>query len=110
MKPKDLNKRYYIPYGIKDPLFQIKNIEEPFLVEMKIIEVAKDEFHPEGIKYSLVAIDIRTGKRVLGFDNHERKGHHMHIMNKEKEYEFIDEWKLIEDFNNELEKLKRKIK
>lgn len=75
-------------------------------MDIKIMKVEKDKYTPEGIKYSLVAIDIKTKKRVLGFDNHERKGHHMHKGNREIKYNFLNEWKLIEDFMEEYKKLK----
>ena len=90
-------------------IFHHKQIDGEFIVEMKITQVKKDKYCPEGIKYSLVAIDRHTGKRVLCFDNHERKGHHMHILKRELNYNFVDEWKLIEDFNNEYEKIKRRL-
>lgn len=76
---------------------------------MKIIRVPKSDKNPEGISYSLVY--IRNGKRLLGYDNfegHEKEGniHHKHIKDRIIPYEFRDEWKLIEDFNNDVEKIK----
>jgi len=92
-----------------DIIFEHKQVDNGFLVEMGIIKVEKDAYCPEGIKYSLVVIDRKTKKRILGFDNHERKGHHIHKLNRELEYGFIDEWKLIEDFYKEYEKIKRRL-
>lgn len=92
-----------------DIIFEHRHIDSNYLIEMRIIKVEKDKYYPDGIKYSLVAIDRRTGKRVLGFDNHERKGHHMHRLGKEFRYDFVDEWKLIEDFNLEYEKIKKRL-
>ena len=42
---------------------------------------------------------IRDGKRVIGYDNAERKGDHKHYFGNEHQYRFkgIDE--LIEDFS-----------
>jgi len=94
---------------MEDPIFQHKQIDNGFLVEMKILKVEKSEYYPEGIKYSLVVVDRKTGKRILGFDNHERKGHHIHKLNREIKYDFVDEWILIEDFNKEYEKIKRSL-
>lgn len=91
-----------------DIIFEHKQIDDGYLVEIKIIKIPKDEYHPEGIKYSLVAIDRKSGKRMLGFDNHERKWHHMHKLGKESNYDFVDEWKLIEDFMKEYEKIKER--
>tara|TARA_Y100000310_G_scaffold294612_1_gene325231 strand:- start:93 stop:377 length:285 start_codon:yes stop_codon:yes gene_type:complete len=89
-----------------EPIFEHKQFDNGYLIEMKIIRVKKDEYYPEGVKYSLVVINRRTRRRLLGFDNHERKGHHWHRLNREFKYEFEDEWKLIEDFYKEYEKLK----
>lgn len=79
------------------------------MIEMKIVRVRKDVDYPDGIKYSLVVIDRKNAKRILGFDNHERRGHHMHRLERELPYVFVDEWKLIEDFNREFEKIKRRL-
>ena len=89
-------------------IFEHKQIDNSFLIDMRIIRVEKDKNYPEGVKYSLVAIDRKTGKRILGFNNHERKGHHIHRLKRELKYNFIDEWKLIKDFNEEYERMKRR--
>lgn len=94
---------------MEDPIFESKHIDGRFIIDIKINKVKADKYFPEGIKYSLVAVDKETGKRLLGFDNHENKGHHMHVLKFEKKYDFVDEWKLVEDFNNEYEKLKRRL-
>ena len=93
---------------MSDIIFAHKHVEERFVIEMKIVRVRKNSDYPEGIKYSLVVIDRKTAKRILGFDNHERRGHHMHRLGRELPYEFVDEWKLIEDFNKEYDKIKRR--
>lgn len=86
-----------------EPVFEHKHREKNFVVEIKIFKVPKDDFHPEGFQYSLVL--IKDGKRILGYDNHERKGHHIHRGDRELPYDFEDEWKLIEDFQKEVDKL-----
>ena len=91
------------------PIFEYKQVDNGYLIDIKIRTVEKDKDYPEGIKYSLVVIDRKTSKRILGFDNHERKGHHMHKLNRELPYNFVDEWKLIEDFYNEYENIKRRL-
>jgi hypothetical protein len=93
-----------------DIIFEHRHIDGKYLIEMKIIRIKKDTHYPEGIKYSLVAIDRETGKRMLGFDNHEKRGHHLHRLTRELPYDFIDEWKLIEDFNAEYEKMRKRSK
>lgn len=87
-------------------IFDYKQIDNGYIIEMKITKVEKDEHYPEGIKYSLVIIDRKTKKRILGFDNHERKGHHIHKLDREIKYDFIDEWKLVGDFMKEYEDIK----
>ncbi|MHB9142587.1 MAG: toxin-antitoxin system TumE family protein [Paludibacter sp.] len=94
---------------MEDIIFEHKQLDNGFLVDIKIINVKKDQYYPEGIKYSLVVIDRRTGKRLLGFDNCEKKGYHIHRLKRELKYNFTDEWKLIEDFYKEYEKLKRRL-
>tara|TARA_Y100000310_G_C20692499_1_gene823256 strand:- start:863 stop:1147 length:285 start_codon:yes stop_codon:yes gene_type:complete len=86
-----------------EPVFEHKHKEGKYTIEIKIYKVVKNESHPEGFQYSLVL--IKEGKRILGYDNHERKGHHIHRGNRELPYEFVDEWKLIEDFQKDTEKI-----
>jgi len=86
-----------------EPIFEHKHIHKNYIVDIKIYKVPKDKFHPEGFQYSLVL--IKDGKRILGYDNHEKRGHHIHRGSMEIEYEFVDEWKLIEDFYEEVKKL-----
>lgn len=50
-------------------------------------------------------IIIKNNKRILGYDNHERKGHHKHIHNKEFPYNFEDIDKLISDFYKDLKEM-----
>lgn len=92
-----------------DYIFEYKQSDSGYLIEMRIMKVKKDNNFPEGVKYSLVAIDKKTGRRVLGFDNERGKGHHIHRLGRELPYEFEDEWKLVEDFYKEYENLKRRL-
>jgi len=87
-------------------IYEYKQSDNGYLIEMRIIRVKKDNNFPEGVKYSLVMIDKKTKNRVLGFDNERGKGHHMHRLGRELPYEFLDEWKLIEDFYKEYEEIK----
>jgi len=50
---------------------------------------------------------IKDGKRILCYDNHEKRGHHIHRGSRESPYEFIDEWKLIEDFQKDVDNITR---
>ena len=80
-----------------------KVLDNEHLIEIKIWKVKKDRYNPEGFHYSLVL--IRNNKRILGYDNHERKGHHKHIHGKELPYNFKDIGKLISDFYNDLKEM-----
>ena len=66
---------------------------------MKLWEVAKTNKYPDGIKYSLIVINLKTGKKVL-MDNHTPKGHHYHLDDTEVEYQFNGVDQLIEDFKS----------
>lgn len=95
---------------MSEVIFEYKQSDNSYLIEMKILKVNKDNNFPEGIKYSLVMIDKKNKKRILGFDNEKGKSHHMHKLGREFPYAFVDEWKLIEDFYKEYEELKRRAK
>ena len=88
------------------PIFYRKNIESNGdIVEMKIWKVPQSKRAPSGLKYSLVY--IREGKRIIGYDNAEGKGHHRHYKNKEFTYNFLGVDNLIKDFYEDVEKLRR---
>lgn len=77
------------------------------IAETKVWRVPKTWKTPEGFKYSLVYIN-KEGKRVLGYDNAEGKGHHCHKGKRTVPYEFQAIWKLIEIFLKEVGKIRRK--
>jgi hypothetical protein len=72
-------------------------LHERYILEMQIHRVARSTRYPDGVKYGLILVDSKTGKRVL-MDNHHPKGPHMHLNDQEIFYEYIDEEKLIKDF------------
>jgi hypothetical protein len=87
-------------------IFYRKNVgEEGDIVEMKIWEVPRSRKTPEGLKYSLVY--IREGKRLIGYDNAEGKGHHKHMGNAEGSYSFESVDRLIGDFLTDVEKIRK---
>jgi hypothetical protein len=87
-------------------IFYRKNIEAGGdIVEMKVWEVPRSRRTPEGIKYSLVY--IREGKRLIGYDNAEGKGHHRHIGNVETVYPFEHVDRLVGDFLADVEKIRK---
>lgn len=70
-----------------------------YIVEMEIHNVERSARYKDGIKYGLILIDLKTGKKVL-MDNHHPKGPHVHVNEQEMPYEYIDEGRLIKDFRN----------
>lgn len=61
---------------------------------------------PHGYKYSLVYIEGR--KRVIGYDNGERRGDHRHYGDKEEPYAFTSIDQLISDFRRDVSKWRAK--
>jgi len=92
--------RYTIPMKaiLKKHIKQF--IDDVSFIEVKIWEVPVSEYKPHGFKYSLAYIE--NGKRVIGYDNAERKGDHKHINGVQCEYLFIDEDKLVDDFYKDI--------
>jgi len=89
-----------------DLLFHRKNIEpNGDIVEMKIWKIPHSKDKPHGLKYSLVY--IKEGKRIIGYDNAERKGDHKHYKDNVSPYHFKDVETLIKDFYGDVEKIKR---
>ncbi len=77
--------------------FAKNRIHGRYIVELSIYEVGKSGKYLDGIRYGLICKDLKTGNLVL-FDNHHPKGPHIHINERELAYEFIDDERLIEDF------------
>lgn len=74
---------------------------------MKAYDVPKTTSSPHGFKYSLVY--IRGGKRLVGYDNHERKGDHRHYRSDTATYAFTTVDRLIEDFLRDVRKAKEEM-
>lgn len=75
-----------------------QDIRGRFVMEIKVWQV-DDRRYPSGLKYSLVFIEKKTGRKVL-MDNHFPKKPHLHLDDQEMDYEFIDTARLIDDFRN----------
>ncbi len=73
------------------------NLHGRYVIELSIYEVGKSEKYPDGIKYGLICKDIKTGAFVL-MDNHHPKGPHIHVNDDEFKYDYVNDEKLIEDF------------
>jgi hypothetical protein len=78
--------------------------DDSSIVEMKVWSMAKSSAYPLGVKYSLYW--VRDQKIIAGYDNHFPKGPHRHYGNKEETYEFVSVQKLLEDFKQDLRRLK----
>ena len=72
-------------------------LQDRYILEMSIHQVGKSSRYPDGIKYGMILVDTKTGKRLL-MDNHHPKGPHFHVDDEELPYEFVDENRLIKDF------------
>ena len=70
-------------------------------MEMSVWEIPKKDLvrFPEGYKYKLILIELKTGKKVL-MDNHHPKGHHVHLNDIEFDYVFVDLETLVKDFKS----------
>jgi len=66
-------------------------------LEQSIHAVPLDNRYPDGVKYSLIFLDSKTGDRVL-LDNHQPKGPHVHLGQEEISYEYVDDERLLTDF------------
>ncbi|MBI2490427.1 MAG: hypothetical protein HYW12_12065 [Planctomycetes bacterium] len=87
-------------------VYHDKVVELPdSIVEIKIWSVPISIDKPHGYKYSFIY--VKSGKRILGYDNAEGKGDHRHYEDKEEPYEFKNINKLFEDFYNDLRRLKK---
>jgi hypothetical protein len=74
-----------------------ERFQDRYLMEMTIHGVGRSNRYPDGIKYGLLLLDLKTERRVL-MDNHHPKGPHVHLDEEELPYEYKNDEKLIEDF------------
>lgn len=77
--------------------WQKLKLQNRFVLEMAIHDVGKGEQYPDGVKYGLILIDLKSKHRIL-MDNHHPKGPHIHINDQELPYIYANDDKLIEDF------------
>ena len=75
-----------------------QEIRGRFIVEVKVWRV-NDKRYPYNLKYSLIFVERKTGRRVL-MDNHHPKTPHIHLNEVEFPYEFESVGKLLKDFRN----------
>lgn len=75
---------------------------------MKAYQVPKTISTTHGYKYSLVY--IYNGQRLVGYDNHERKGDHCHHRSLTTAYAFSSIDRLIDDFLFDVAAIKKEIR
>jgi hypothetical protein len=68
-----------------------------YVVEMEVLRVDDAYRFPDGVKYGLICVDRKTGRKVL-MDNHYPKGHHQHVGELEAPYNYRGLDQLIDDF------------
>jgi hypothetical protein len=95
-----------VPYGAceKRLIVQERRIDaNGGIMEIKVWRVP-NPVRPatHGYKYSLFY--GRPGVRLVGFDNEQGKGDHMHIAGTEKPYAFVNLEQLLDDFLDEVRK------
>jgi hypothetical protein len=87
-------------------LFRFKeSYEDGEIVELRAWSVPRSAAKPEGLKYSMVYIDAR-GRRILGYDNAEGKGHHRHVGDDETPFRFEGLEVLRSNFLDEVSRLR----
>lgn len=97
---------YHIHHNRAQLLFHHKDVSgNGEIVEMRAWEVPRSAAKPEGIKYSMVYVDA-SGRRILGYDNAEGKGHHRHFGDDESSLEFESLESLVLRFLDEVSRLR----
>ena len=74
------------------------------ITEMKIWEIPKSSFYPDGVKYSMFMVEEKSRRLLVGFDNHQPKGPHFHSEFEEYAYTFTSVEELIDDFWSQIER------
>ncbi len=82
--------------------------EERNLVEMAIWCVKPSTRQPDGLRYCLVFVRSDEREPAVLYDNHHPKGHHRHVGRVEGPYDFTDVRQLIEDFQADVERARRR--
>lgn len=82
-----------------------KPLDEDSFVEFKVYSVPRSKQFREGIKYSLSY--VKQDVCILRYDNEREKGHHKHFKGKESKISFNSTEKLIEEFEKEVERLRK---
>jgi hypothetical protein len=95
---------HIIPIMKAKLILHTKEMKGEEVVEMKVWQVPKSSEKPHGVKFSVVY--IKSGQRLIGYDNAESQRYHRHSGEKVDPYRFTDIWKLIDDFKKDLKRLR----
>ncbi len=66
------------------------------VVELKVWDLPKSEDYPSGRKFSLFLVS--QGEVLVGIDNHEPKGPHLHLGGAELPFHYTDDEQLLASF------------
>jgi hypothetical protein len=66
------------------------------IAELRIWRFPKTRAYPHGVRYSLFLVS--GGQVIVGYDNHQPKGPHLHIGSQEFPYKYSGVKSLIDDF------------
>ena len=80
-------------------IYHLKHEFHNRYIKEQTIYFVDDQNYPDGLKYSLVVIDLETGKKLV-MDNHKPKGPHYHLDHLEFKYDFSGVDKLLADFDS----------
>ncbi|MBI5224956.1 hypothetical protein HY989_03725 [Candidatus Micrarchaeota archaeon] len=83
-------------------------ISENEILDVYYLEVERDSFYPEGMKYAINYRIFRNGKWhvIVRIDNKERQGHHIHFKGNVEKFNFTS----FEDAKNKVLKLGDELK
>ncbi|MCL2829206.1 MAG: DUF6516 family protein [Betaproteobacteria bacterium] len=84
---------------------QFRSDTDDGIIQISIWQVL-EPVPPSGHCYKYSLVYVKSGKRVVGFDNERGKGDHCHLDGKEFPYTFVSLEQLGEDFAAEVAKRK----
>jgi hypothetical protein len=66
------------------------------VVELKVWDIPRSEKYPQGRRFSLFL--VARGEVLVGIDNHNPKGPHLHLGQEEFQFHYTDDEQLLADF------------
>lgn len=72
-------------------------VRRRYVIEISVHQLPKSAKYSDGLKWGLICVDQKSGRKVL-MDNHHPKGPHIHIDDDELEYNFKGLDQLVTDF------------